>query len=85
MKFTQLILESNSPILYHRSTHKFKDGEILEAYEKNKSRTKMKQIKQYDNSDYMFNETKILQIPIEPSDFKYQESKTYCKHCGEII
>lgn len=31
MKFTQLILESNSPILYHRSTHKFKDGEILEA------------------------------------------------------
>jgi hypothetical protein len=31
MKFTQLILESNSNILYHRSEHEFKDGEILNA------------------------------------------------------
>ena len=58
----------------------------FEAYEKNKSRTKIKEVKQYvDNSNYMFNEIKLMQVPIEPSDFKYQESKTYCKHCGEII
>ena len=58
----------------------------FEAYEKNKSRTKIKEVKQYvDNSNYMFNEIKLIQVPVEPSDFKYQESKTYCKHCGEII
>jgi len=32
MKFTQLILESDSNILYHRSEYEFKEGEILEAY-----------------------------------------------------
>lgn len=31
MKFTQLINESESNILYHRSEHEFKDGEILNA------------------------------------------------------
>jgi len=57
----------------------------FEAYEKNKSRTKTEKIKQYDDNDLMFNEIKLIQVPVEPSDFKYQESKTYCKHCGEII
>ena len=32
IKFSQLILESNSLVLYHRSEHEFKDGEILEAH-----------------------------------------------------
>lgn len=32
MKFTQLINESDSNILYHRSEHEFKEGEILEAH-----------------------------------------------------
>ena len=32
MKFTQLILESDSNTLYHRSEYEFKDGEILEAH-----------------------------------------------------
>ena len=32
MKFTQLINESDSNTLYHRSEHEFKEGEILEAH-----------------------------------------------------
>ncbi len=58
MKFTQLILESNSPILYHRSFHKFKDGEILEAKLSSKY-----------NSDYenILEEYRLLNKPNLPS------------------
>lgn len=57
----------------------------FEAYEKNKNRTKIKEVKKYADNELTFNEISLIQIPIEPKDFEYEESKTYCKYCGEII
>lgn len=53
---------------------------------KNKKRTKTKEFKKYsDDSNYTFNPVTLINVPVEPKDFKHQESKTYCKHRGEII
>lgn len=79
------LLDIKREVKQHEFVTSVIDKIDFEAYEKNKSRTKIKEVKQYDNNDYTFNEIKLIQVPVEPSDFKYQESKTYCKHCGEII
>ena len=58
----------------------------FEAYEKNKNQNKTKEFRKFSSdSDFTFNPITLVVVQVEPSDFKYQESKTYCKHCGEII
>ena len=57
----------------------------FKAYSENKNNLKVKEVTRFKGNDYSFNSISLSQVPVEPSDFSYEESKTYCKHCGKVI
>ena len=77
MKFTQLILESDSNTLYHRSEHEFKEGEILEAHLSKKYNSDYENaLEKYRLDNYPYNKPSrkhcFYTSPTDKSRFHYR-------------